>query len=281
MTFFSSSEKLEIGGVPFVSHNAKPTRSEAIEYYRRVTMKFDLNVGLYETIKGIEKTDTGFELTSSKEVCHCKKVILASGFYDHVNKLNIPGEDLAKVKHYYLDPHPYFKQKLAIVGAMNSAVDAALECWRKGAESVTMLIREPEIPERVKYWVRPDIVNRIQEGSIKAHFNAELIEIKESSLKFKSADRVEEIENDFVLAPTGYKPDFDFMKNIGIQLDENNSMIPSYNPDSMESNVPGLYLAGVVCGDLETRKWFIENSRVHADIIMVDIAKKMKARLIS
>ncbi len=274
MSFFSTSDKLEIGGVPFVSHNVKPTRSEAIEYYRRVAMKFDLNIGLYEALKKIKKEADHYVITTEKGEYKARNVVLATGFYDIENQLNIPGEKLDKVSHYYLDPHPYFRQDLVIVGAKNSAVDAALECWRKGAKSVTMIIREDKISDSVKYWVRPDIINRIEEGSIKAYFNSELKEIKTSTVIFDSPEGQQEIKNDFVLALTGYRPDFSLMEDLGVDLDRDDSMIPSYNESTMESNVSGLYLAGVVCGGLQTRKWFIENSRVHADLITSDIKKK-------
>jgi putative YpdA family bacillithiol system oxidoreductase len=275
MTFFSTSEKLEIGGVPFVSHNAKPTRAEAVEYYRRVAMQFKLIVNLYESVTTIAPlADGDFNIKTSKSSYQAKNVVLATGFYDEENKLNIPGEDLPKVRHYYKDPHPYFRQHLAIVGSRNSAVDAALETWRKGAASVTMIIRESEISPRVKYWARPDIVNRIEEGSINAHFNAELREVTDSEIVFIENGEEQRLQNDFVLALTGYRPNFDMLQKVGVKLDAKNSMIPSYNEKTMESNVANFYLAGVVCGGLETQKWFIENSRVHAELIINDVALK-------
>lgn len=272
MTFFSTSEKLEIGGVPFVSHNAKPTRAEAIEYYRRVAMKFELEINLYEEVISITKVDDHFKIKTSKKDYSAKNVVMATGFYDEENKLNVPGEELPKVRHYYDDPHPYFRQKLVIVGARNSAVDAALETWRKGAHEVTMLIREGEISERVKYWAKPDIENRIKEGSIRANFNSEITEITEQEVVYTKAGKKYRIDNDFVLALTGYRPDFSMLQSVGVKLDDKNAMVPSYNTQTMESNVPGFYLAGVVCGGLETHKWFIENSRVHAEMIMKAIA---------
>ena len=273
MTFFSTSEKLEIGEVPFVSHNAKPTRAEAIEYYRRVAMKFELPIHLYEKTKTIQKRDNYFLIETDKGEYQARKVVWATGFYDRENKLNVPGEDLPKVRHYYDDPHPYFRQKVAIIGAMNSAVDAALEIWRKGGQQVDMIIRESEIPERVKYWVRPDILNRIKEGSIRAWFEAEVSEIKEDQLIFEHQGETKVLENDFVLALTGYRPNFEMLRAVGVELDENNSYIPNYNPETMESNVPGFYLAGVVCGGLETHKWFIENSREHAPRIIQHVQR--------
>ncbi len=273
MTFFSTSEKLEIGGVPFVSHNHKPTRQEALEYYRRVAMKFELDINFYEEILEIKKVDNHFEVKTSKATYQCKNVVISSGFYDLANKLNVPGEDLPKVKHYYNDAHPYFRQKVAVIGAQNSAVDVALECWRKGAE-VTLIHRGSEIASRVKYWVRPDIENRIEEGSIKAYFNSRVTEITEDSLTLEQDGKRITIPNDFVLAMTGYQPNFSFLENCGVELQKDDAMKPVYNPETMESNVPGLYLAGVIVGGLETAKWFIENSRVHAEVIMEAIARK-------
>lgn len=281
MTFFSTSDKLEIGGVPFVSHNAKPTRAEAIEYYRRVAMKFDLDIGLYEPVEEIRPEQGTYQVQTSRTCYEAHNVVLATGFYDEENKLNIPGEDLSKVRHYYDDPHPYFRQRVVVVGARNSAVDAALETWRKGAQEVTMVVREPEISQRVKYWARPDIVNRIEEGSIKAYFKAELTAIEPDKVVVKQQGKSFELENDFVLALTGYRPNFDMLRKLGVELDAENSMIPTYNPDTMETNVDGLYLAGVVCGGLETQKWFIENSRAHAPLIMEAIGQRKAAGVLN
>ncbi|MDR9375283.1 MAG: YpdA family putative bacillithiol disulfide reductase [Schleiferiaceae bacterium] len=277
MTFFSTSDKLEIGDVPFVSHNAKPTRAEAIEYYRRVAMKFDLDIGLYEPVEDISPQTEAYQVKTARKTYKAANVVLATGFYDEENKLNIPGEDLPKVRHYYDDPHPYFRQRLVVVGARNSAVDAALETWRKGAQEVTMVVRESEISQRVKYWARPDIVNRIEEGSIKAYFEAELTAVEPDKVVVEQQGKSFALENDFVLALTGYRPNFDMLRKLGVELDAENSMIPAYNPDTMESNVEGLYLAGVVCGGLETQKWFIENSRAHAPLIMQAIEQRKGA----
>lgn len=274
MTFFSTSDKLEIGEVPFVSHGDKPTRREAVEYYRRVALKFQLNLQLYEEVRSLKKQDNLFQVHTSKGHYEASKVVLSTGFYDEENPLQVPGEKLAKVHHYYKDPHPYFRQKVAVIGARNSAVDAALECWRKGAAEVTMIIRESEISPRVKYWVRPDIVNRIEEGSIKAYFQAEVQEITENSILFTHQGAQKSIANDFVLAMTGYRPNFHLLESIGVRLHPDDALRPEYHDKTMESNVPGLYLAGVVCGGLETQKWFIENSRGHASLIMNDIASK-------
>jgi thioredoxin reductase (NADPH) len=271
MTFFSTSEKLEIGGVPFVSNNPKPTRSEALEYYRRVALKFELNINLFETVNGINKLEL-YEVITNKISYKAKNIIISTGFYDLPSLLNIPGENLPKVRHYYKDPHYYAMQKVVVVGASNSSVDAALECYRKGAE-VTMVIRSEDIGERVKYWVRPDIINRIKEGSIKAYFNSNLTEITEVDVEIKTPDGKIKIENDFVLALTGYQPNFSFLEKIGVKLSGDDKKYPQHNSQTMETNQKGMYLAGVVCGGMDTHVWFIENSREHADAIINDILK--------
>lgn len=266
MTFFSTSDKLEIGGVPFVSHNHKPTRSEALEYYRRVAVSWNLKTRLYENVEQVTGNNGDFVVRTSKGELKTSKVVLATGFYDIAHKMGVPGEELPKVQHYYREAHPYFGQKLAVIGAMNSAVDAALECYRKGAE-VTMIIRGTEIGHRVKYWVKPDIENRIKEGSIKALFQSEVTSISEHSISVKTPEGQLELENDFVLALTGYEPDYSFLAQMGIAQSEDGLRKPLYDDETMESNVPGIYLAGVIVGGMETNKWFIENSRVHAEYL--------------
>jgi thioredoxin reductase (NADPH) len=273
MTFFSTSEKLEIGEVPFISHGPKPNRAEALEYYRRVCSSWDLNVKLYEKVESVDQPNNSFTITTSRGTYTASALVLALGFYDLPYLLNVPGEDLPKVKHYYDEPHPYFDQKIIVVGAANSAVDVALETWRKGAE-VTMVIRESVIRESVKYWVRPDIENRIKEGSIKAYFDSEIVCIENKHVEIRTPNGKLKIENDFVLAMTGYQPPFDFMKSMGINFHSDEFHTPIYNESTMESSVPNLYLAGVVCGGLKTNKWFIENSRVHADLIIEAIKQK-------
>ncbi|QEC80019.1 YpdA family putative bacillithiol disulfide reductase [Mucilaginibacter ginsenosidivorax] len=277
MTFFSTSEKLEIGGVPFVTVHNKPTRNDALEYYRRVALSNNLPLHLFEEVTNVKAEDDAYIITTSKTIYRAKRVIVSTGFYDIAVNLNIPGEDLPKVKHYYQDPHYYTSQNVVVVGSSNSAIDVALETYRKGAD-VTLVVRGAEISSRVKYWVRPDIINRIKEGSIKAYFNSNLEAIREHEVDIKTPDGLITIPNDFVMAMTGYKPNFDFLKKLGIILSED-KFIPQYNPETMETNMPGLYLAGVVCGGLDTHLWFIENSRVHADIILEDIVAK-KARQI-
>ena len=275
MTFFSTSDRLEIGEVPFISNNPKPTRPEALEYYRRVAMKWELNIKLYEPVVKVEQEDI-FHITTNSSGYQAKKIIVATGFYDRPFLLHVPGENLSKVKHYYDDPHPYFGMNVAVVGAANSAVDVALETYRKGAKNVTMIIREEEIQTNVKYWSRPDIINRIKEKSIDAYFNSQITEITHSTIKVKTATDSLEIDNDFVLAMTGYEPDFGFLKKMGIKTHKDGYQTPEHNPCSMETNVQGVYLAGVVCGGLKTNKWFIENSRVHAKTIIQHIMSNLK-----
>jgi thioredoxin reductase (NADPH) len=278
MRFFSTSERLEIGGVPFMSTNPKPGRQEALEYYFRVAQKFKLNIHLFETVKEVKRIEENndvkeFIITTSKADYTTKNIIVATGFYDIPIMLNVPGEDLSKVNHYYKDPSYYSFQKIIVVGASNSAVDAALETWRKGA-NVTMVVRQSEISHRVKYWVKPDIENRIKEGSIKAYFNSAIKEIREKEVDIQTPEGVVTIENDFVLALTGYRPNFTFLKHLGIELSSDEKQCPVYNSETMETNAKGIYLAGVVCGGMDTHKWFIENSREHARIIINDIAAK-------
>jgi thioredoxin reductase (NADPH) len=272
MTFFSTSEKLEIGGIPFVTISNKPTRAEALEYYRRVATSNHLPINLFEEVTNLVKQDEVFTVTTSKATYEAKRVILSTGFYDIAVNLDIPGEDLPKVKHYYKDPHYYAMQKVVVVGSSNSAIDVALETYRKGAE-VTLVIRGEEVSCRVKYWVRPDIINRIKEGSIQAYFNSNLKAVREHEVDIETPAGLVTIPNDYVMAMTGYRPNFEFLKKLGIALTDD-KFIPHYNPETMETNLPGLYLAGVVCGGMDTHLWFIENSRVHAEMILEDIVSK-------
>ncbi len=273
MQFFSSSEKLEIDNIPFISKEAKPKRDEALEYYRRIVTNNKLNINLFEKVTSLKKDKGIFETTTNKASYHSVNVVLATGFYDIPNLLNIPGEDLPKVSHYYKDPHFYAGQKVAVIGASNSAIDAALECWRKGAD-VSLVIRGPEVGQRVKYWVRPDIINRIKEGSIKAFYNSTVTEITGDEIYLNTKEGSAVLPNDFVLALTGYMPNFEFLEDLGIELSSDAKRLPKYDPETMESNVNGLYLAGVICGGMETHKWFIENSRVHAGMIVQHIINK-------
>lgn len=270
MTFFSTSEKLEIGDIPFVSISLKPTRAEALEYYRRAAIHYNLNIRLFELVSKVSDSGSEFLVETTKAAYIAKNIIVATGFYDVPVKLNIEGEDLPKVSHYYKDPHYYAMQRVAVIGAGNSAVDAALETYRKSAE-VTMIIKGDEIDSRVKYWVRPDIVNRIKEGSIKAYFNARVTAIRESEIDIESTEGKITIANDFVLAMTGYRPNFNFLRDIGINCSIDDRKLPSHNPDTMETNIPGIYMAGVVCGGMDTHTYFIENSREHAVKIINNI----------
>lgn len=270
MTFFSTSERLEIGGVPFVSTQPKPRRDEALEYYRRIRDKFELNTQLFEEVLSVQPVLSAthlFNIKTTEGEYTARNVVVATGFYDIPARLDIPGENMPKVTHYYDEPHYYSGQKVIVVGASNSAIDAALETYRKGAE-VTLVIRGEGIGPRVKYWVRPDIENRIAEGSIKAYFNSSLRSINHKYVNIRTPTGDIQIPNDFVIALTGYRPNFAFLESMGIKLADSRDKIPFYDPQNMETNIPGLYLAGVVCGGIHTHLWFIENSRIHAEQIV-------------
>ncbi|MTB49729.1 YpdA family putative bacillithiol disulfide reductase [Lewinella sp. W8] len=274
MTFFSTSLKLEIHQTPFISHGDKPTRAESLEYYRRLVDSFNLNLHLYEAVEKMEASATGgYVVTTEKDTYAASYVCVATGFYDTPNPLDVPGEDLPKVKHYYDDPHAYIGQEVVVVGAANSACDAALECWRKGAH-VTMVIRGAEISPRVKYWIRPDIENRIKEGSIKAYFHSELERIEETEVVVRTPEGTLVLPNDFVLAMTGYRPNYDLLERLGLPIDEEDACKPIFRKETLETTLPGVYMAGVVCAGLQTSKLFIENTRDHGDIIVGDIVQK-------
>lgn len=273
MTFFSSSKLLELDDIPFVSILNKPKRNEALEYYRRVAEYRKVNINLFEKVLTVTSYNGTFSITSEKATYSSDYVIIATGFYDIPSLLNIEGEQLPKVKHYYDEAHFYAFQKVAVIGAMNSAVDAALETYRKGAQ-VTMIIRAEQIGERVKYWVRPDIENRIREGSIKAYFNSNVTQITPHTITITTPHGLVTIDNDWVIAMSGYVPDTSFLQSCGIRLTDNATRKPEYNPDTFETNVPGLFIAGVVCGGLDTHTYFIENSREHATTIMQTIKNR-------
>lgn len=278
MQFFSSSELLELDKIPFISKENKPRRSEALEYYRRVVTTNELTINLFETVLEATKNSEGlFDVKTSKDNYTAKDIIVATGFYDIPNPLNIPGEQLPKVSHYYTDPHYYAGMDLVVVGASNSSVDAALECYRKGA-NVTMVVRDKEISSHVKYWVKPDIENRIKEGSITALFNSNIKEITDNTVIINTNNEELTIKNDFVLALTGYRPNFAFLKQLGVTISNDANQTPTYNTETMETNVTNLYLAGVVCGGLNTHTWFIENSRIHAVTILTHIISKYRYR---
>jgi len=273
MTFFSTSERLELAGIPFMSAGAKPTRTEALEYYRRIYFLFDLRVNLYEEVKTLKKEAEIFHIHTSKGAYTSRKIILATGFYDLPNLMNVPGEELPNVLHYYKEPWPFVGQKVLVVGGANSAVDAALECWRKGAQ-VSMALLGEEVDENVKYWVRPDVMNRIKEGSIRAIKNSKVVEILPTEVLLATPEGEVRLPNDWVLALTGYRPNFGLLDQLGVTLSLDEKRQPCYDQTNQESNVPGVYLAGVVCGGLNTREFFIENSISHAAAIIQDILNK-------
>ena len=274
MTFFSTSQNLEIGDVPFISHVDKPTRREALEYYRRIYDSWKLKVQLYESVENLERQPDGFyKIITSKNGYLTHSVIVATGFYDTPKLMNVLGENLPKVKHFYDEAHHYVGQKVLVVGAANSACDVALETYYKGAE-VAMAVREEKIYEKVKYWIRPNIENRITEGSIKAYFNSTVKEIKEKEVVLNTPDGEVILENDFVLAMTGYMPDYSFLIKIGIIINTDEMRYPQMDADTFESNLPNVYLAGVVQAGLHTSKLFIENTRHHGEVIIKQVLEK-------
>tara|TARA_B100001179_G_scaffold71643_1_gene50098 strand:- start:3387 stop:4349 length:963 start_codon:yes stop_codon:yes gene_type:complete len=274
-TFFSTSDKLEIGDIPFISHNVKPTRTEALEYYRRVSNSWELNLSLYNEVLKIKNENDYFSITAQNGKFKSRNIVICTGFYDIPYLLNIPGENLDKVLHYYNESHPYYQMDIAIVGAGNSAVDVALDTYRKGAKSVTMVIRENEVGENIKYWVKPDIMNRINNKEIQAYFNSEITEIKEKSITVKTPEKNLELKNDFVLAMTGYQPNYNLLENLNVEILDDEFKTPFCNEKTMKTNIEGVFLAGVICGGLKTNKWFIENSRDHAEKILSTIIKDL------
>jgi thioredoxin reductase (NADPH) len=276
MTFFSTSKLLEIGDTPFISHGDKPTRNEALEYYRRLQERFKLNIHCYEGVTElVTQVDGNYLVQTTKGEYLAQSVIVATGFYDTPRLLNVPGEDLPKVKHYFDDPHPYVGQKVLVIGARNSACDAALETYYKGAE-VTMAIRSGDIHEGVKYWIRPNIVNRIKEGSIKAYFHTTVKEIRLEEVVLTGPEGDFTLKNDFVLAMTGYSPNYPLLQKLGIAIPDTGECVPVHDPSTLETNLPRVYLAGVVCGGKAINKLFIENTRDHADVIIDHIAQQLE-----
>lgn len=268
MTFFSTSLKLEIHNTPFISHNDKPTRAEALEYYRRLVQVNGLNIRLYEAVEKMHPhPEGGYTLVTDKDTYRTTAVCVATGFYDTPRYLNVPGEELPKVTHYYNDPHAYIGQRVLVVGAANSACDAALECWRKGAE-VTMAIRGDGIYDRVKYWIKPDIENRIREGSIRAFFHATVTSIHPDTVALDTPKGPVNLDNDFVLAMTGYEPNYTLFAQLGLPVRDDDICQPIFNPETLETTLPGVYMAGVACAGRQTSKLFIENTRDHGDIIV-------------
>jgi len=275
MSFFSTSDKLEIGGIPFISHGFKPSRSEALEYYRRAAQYYDLPIHLYEAVLEVNGSDRVFIVTTNKNEYHASKIVIATGFYGTPNKMGIPGENLSKVQHYYKEAHPYVGQKVLVVGAGNSGVDVALECFRSGAE-VSMAIRYSQVKPTVKYWVKPDIENRIEKREITAYFNSEVIEIRDDEVDLNTPDGPITIQNDFVFAMTGYRPNYALLDRLGIEYSADEACIPVYDEQHLETNRKGIYVAGVVCAGKKTSTLFIENSRVHAEQIATHIMLSMK-----
>jgi thioredoxin reductase (NADPH) len=280
MTFFTTPELLEIGNMPFSSPNQKPTRAEALEYYRKVSQHYDLDVRQYEHVDSVSGSDGNFVVHTTdkfgrKLQHHARKLIVSTGYYDLPNYLGIPGEDLPKTKHYYHEPHPYFAQDVLVIGGKNSAAIAALDLWRHGAR-VTLVHRGAELHRHIKYWIKPDIENRIKNGEIAAHFNTTVSEITEDAVTLLTPGGPLVIPNHFVFALTGYHPDFGFIESLGVQLDESNARCPVCDPTTLESNVPGLYLAGVIVAGERTNEIFIENGRFHGDLIAADLARKLR-----
>ena len=274
MTFFSTSNLLEIGGVPFIAHSDKPTRKEALEYFRRVQESWHLQVKQNTKVSKMHEDNGLYQIETNRGLFSSKSVIVATGFYDTPRLLGIPGEDLPKVKHFYDDPHPYVEQKVLVIGAANSACDVALETYYKGAE-VTMAIRENEIYSKVKYWIRPNIENRIKESAIKAYFNTSVKEIRQNEVVLNTPEGEIVLENDFVLAMTGYKPNYQLFEDLGIKVSDDEFKIPEHNPETLETNLPGVYVAGVINSGMQTSKLFIENTRVHAEMIMAHLKSKI------
>ncbi len=273
MTFFSTSTKLEIADTPFLSHHPRPTRDEALEYYRRIVLDNKLNLHTYEEVETVDRKDGYFSVKSNKEKYTSRSIIIATGYYSQPNLMNIQGESLSKVSHYYKNPHDYIGKDLLVIGAANSACDAALECWQKGAR-VTMAVRGAEINPRVKYWIRPNIVNRIKEGSIMAHFKTQVKEIRETEVVLEKNGEQWSVPNDFVLALTGYHPDYSFLKEIGVAIENDEDDTPVCDEDHLETNIPNLYLAGVIQCGMKTHRLFIENTRDHGRKIVDHFLKK-------
>jgi thioredoxin reductase (NADPH) len=279
MVFFTTPELLEIGDIPFPSAHQKPTREEALEYYRKVAAHYQLDIRQYERVEQVEGADVGFQVHTrdrrgERLLHHARKLALATGYYDLPNLLGVPGEELPKVAHYYGESHPYFGLDVVVVGGKNSAAIAALELWRRGAR-VTLVHRGPGIHQNVKYWIKPDIENRIKAGEIRAYFNASLREIGLDHVVVAAPDGDVRLKNDYVFALTGYHPDFSFMRSLGIQLDAS-EFRPVCDPQTLETNVPGIYVAGVIVAGSRTSEIFIENGRFHGR----QIAKSLQAKLL-
>ena len=279
MVFFTTPELLEIGDIPFTTAHQKPMRSEALEYYRKVAEHYRLDIRQYETVENISGTDGHFVIRTRDRISvgqqyRAKKIVIATGFYDLPNMIDVPGEQLPKVRHYYGEPHPYFDADVLVVGGRNSAAIAALELWRHGAR-VTLIYRGGAIHQNVKYWIKPDIENRIKNGEIAAYFNTSVKEVLPDAVVLVTPNGEVTLKNDFVLALTGYHPDLDFLRNVGIQIGELPDCRPTVNTETLETNVPGVYLAGVVVAGNRTNEIFIENGRFHGREIALDLQRKI------
>ena len=273
MVFFTTPELLEIGGLPMTSLNEKPGRTEALKYYRRVAEYYGLNIHQYERVLSIEGDDGDFHVKSTKTEYRARKIVIATGYYDVPNMLNVPGEDLDKVIHYYKEPHPYYNHDVLVVGAKNSAAIAALELYWTGAR-VTLVHRNNWISDRVKYWIKPNIENRIKNGEIQAFFNSQVIEIQPKAVLLETPNGPVTLKNDFVFAMTGYRPDLEFLASLGIRL-EPETQKPRTNPETLESDRPGIFLAGVIVAGMHTNEIFIENGRFHGKKIAEAIAESL------
>jgi thioredoxin reductase (NADPH) len=279
MTFFTTPELLEIGDIPFSSPNQKPSRNEALEYYRKVAEHYRLDVRQYETVDSVTGSNGNFTVHTTDRFGrafhhHARKLVIATGYYDLPNYMNIPGEDLPKVKHYYDEPHPYYDLDVLVIGGKNSAAIAALELWRHGAR-VTLVHRGKEMHRHVKYWILPDINNRIKNGEVTAHFNSTVTQITEDAVTLATPQGTLILPNQFVFALTGYHPDFEFIERLGVQLDAANDRRPVCDPATLESNVPGIYLAGVIVAGERTNEIFIENGRFHGKQIAESLMKSL------
>jgi len=272
MEFFSTPELIEIGGHPFPVQGYKPTREEAIEYYRGVATREGIELRLYERVIDVRGAKGDFVVATDKREHHARHVIVSTGFFDVPNRLCVPGEDLPKVTHYYREPYGYVGQHVAVIGAKNSAAKAALDCHRHGAR-VTLVVRGPSLSDSVKYWIRPDLENRIREGSIRAWFDSTVTEILPTTIVLQTPEGRREIENDWVLAMTGYRPDYTFLERLGIAIGSDTYRTPAFDQATFETTRPGLYLAGTVCGGLHTSRWFIENGRFHAQQIVKHVVQ--------
>ncbi len=279
MEFFSTPELLEIGGYPLVTSHYKPVREEVIDYYRRVSALEELEIGLFEGVVSVEGEVGTFVVKTTKRSIDCRFVVVATGFFDHPNKLAVPGDSLPKVTHYFKEPFAYVRRNVAIIGAKNSAAKAALKCHRYGAK-VTMIVRGTEIAPTVKYWIRPDLINRIAEGAISAYFNSNVTEITDNTITIVSPDGETVLDNDVVLALTGYHPDYEFLRGLGIGIEADAVETPTHSSSTFETNRRGVFLAGTVCGGRHTSRWFIENGRHHAAVIAGVIASYFTAATI-